>query len=344
MERAIAITIAIWCAILATTTGRAELTIEERQLASGLYKQFSALGDDLAARAVIVGQMLELGSPAARVIQPIIEREWRSASERYRNGFETQAKTLAAKKTSRDRRDRIKKLRSQVQALRSIQGLDKGTIVKIGDPALKELRKLTRVDREEVLASSPALGKAREDLLLLGEQRGACIDALLLDGVEAFDPAALAAAEVEIADASLDDDRDARKILAQNKKLAAEIEPAEADGIRDLNELRMLIGLGPCLIDPRLCAAARDHSKDMKEKNFFDHLSPVPGKTTPWDRAKLAGTSASSENIHMGSSSGAGANRGWWHSPGHHKNMLSPGARRVGMGVAGTHWTQMFGS
>jgi uncharacterized protein YkwD len=34
---------------------------------------------------------------------------------------------------------------------------------------------------------------------------------------------------------------------------------------------------------------------------------------------------------------------GWFYSPGHHKNMFSPGQRRIGLGQYGSHWTQMFG-
>jgi len=329
--------------LLPATPGRAGLTPTEKARASELYKQFKACGADLAARSGIVTQMLEMGSPVAEVIHPIIDREFRAASERYLGGFQSQTKTVALQKDTREKRERIKKLRADVQALRQIKDLKKETIVRVGDPALEELRRLTRLDRDEVLGSSEALARARADLLEIGKQRNACIETLLLVDLERFDPDALTGAEAQTASSALSLDRDARKILAENESLAAEIEPAEADAIRDLNELRMLVGLRPCLIDPRLCAAARGHSKDMRERKFFAHESPVPGREDPWKRARLAGTSANGENIHAGSKTGAGANRGWWHSPGHHKNMLSPGAARVGMGVAGTHWTQMFG-
>ncbi|MCF7675877.1 MAG: CAP domain-containing protein, partial [Akkermansiaceae bacterium] len=114
-------------------------------------------------------------------------------------------------------------------------------------------------------------------------------------------------------------------------------------GIEESNEWRMLVGLNGLVIDPKLCGGARDHSKDMQEKGFFAHDSPVPGKKTPWDRAKNFGTSASGENIFMGSGDPHGANQGWFYSPGHHKNMFNPGQLRIGLGNAGSHWTQMFG-
>jgi uncharacterized protein YkwD len=106
---------------------------------------------------------------------------------------------------------------------------------------------------------------------------------------------------------------------------------------------RLYLGLSALTIDPKLCDAARDHSKDMSEQNFFAHESPVKGKTTPWDRASNFGTTASGENIYAGSTDPHGANTGWFYSPGHHKNMFNPGQKRIGLGQFKSHWTQMFG-
>lgn len=72
-----------------------------------------------------------------------------------------------------------------------------------------------------------------------------------------------------------------------------------------------------------MCDAGRGHSKDMKEKAFFAHESPVAGKETPWKRAALAGTKANAENIYMGSTRGVDAIQAWWYSPGHHANMMA---------------------
>ena len=82
----------------------------------------------------------------------------------------------------------------------------------------------------------------------------------------------------------------------------------------------------------------------MERLNFFAHESPVPGKRTMMDRAQLAGTTASGENIHMGSDAAEGAIKGWFLSPGHHKNMLNEVQRRQGLGRAGKRWTQEFGT
>ncbi len=80
----------------------------------------------------------------------------------------------------------------------------------------------------------------------------------------------------------------------------------------------------------------------MIRLNFFSHESPVSGKHLPWDRAKLAGTTAEGENIAYGTSSPDEVNLIWWHSPGHHANMMRD-FRRIGVGREETHWTEMFG-
>jgi uncharacterized protein YkwD len=46
----------------------------------------------------------------------------------------------------------------------------------------------------------------------------------------------------------------------------------------------------------------------------------------------------------MGSSATVDALRGWFLSPGHHKNMLGESHARQGLGRSGKYWTEMFGS
>ncbi len=92
----------------------------------------------------------------------------------------------------------------------------------------------------------------------------------------------------------------------------------------------------------KLAAAARDHSRDMKRLKFFSHTSPVPGKRSFFDRAKRFGVRASSENIYTGRADGLIAHTGWFHSPGHHRNMLGRHTR-IGVGRSGVYFTQMFG-
>jgi uncharacterized protein YkwD len=110
-----------------------------------------------------------------------------------------------------------------------------------------------------------------------------------------------------------------------------------------LNEYRIMMGRAPLEADIRLELAARGHSQDMKEKGFFSHESPVPGKKSFGDRAALAGYhKAGGENIFAGSTDGLGAFDAWYHSPGHHKNMMG-GYRQIGAGRFQDIWTQLFG-
>jgi uncharacterized protein YkwD len=134
-----------------------------------------------------------------------------------------------------------------------------------------------------------------------------------------------------------------RKTLETNETLRATLDPEEIAGTTALNRLRWLLGLPLVRIDDKLTLAARDHSTDMRTLDFFAHESPVEGKRTPGDRAARFGTSGGAENIARGHDTGPSAIRGWWYSPGHHRNMLG-GHARVGLGRSGELWTQMFGS
>ncbi len=133
-----------------------------------------------------------------------------------------------------------------------------------------------------------------------------------------------------------------RRALEANELLRADSDAEEFAGTTALNRLRFLLGLSLLRIDEKLTAAARDHSTDMVTLGFFDHSSPVAGKHTPWERAARFGTSANAENIAAGHGTGPSAVRGWWYSPGHHRNMLGNHAR-TGLGRHRETWTQMFG-
>jgi uncharacterized protein YkwD len=139
-------------------------------------------------------------------------------------------------------------------------------------------------------------------------------------------------------------DEKSRLVLQENEKIGKQLPPDVMAGLRALNAMRIMCGLPPLLVDLKLCEAARLHSADMESHRFFSHESPVPGKSTPFDRARLAGTSACGENIYMGSNVTVDAPRGWFLSPGHHRNMLGESPTRQGLGHSGKYWTQMFGS
>ena len=131
-----------------------------------------------------------------------------------------------------------------------------------------------------------------------------------------------------------------KEILALNEALARFLTPQEFAAVQGLNNYRARCGLFPCLIDLSLCNAARYHSTNMQSRGFFDHVAPWGENFLM--RAARYGTSASAENIFMGSSSGMAANNAWINSSGHRANMVGP-YQRVGVGNAGGFFTQVFG-
>lgn len=113
-----------------------------------------------------------------------------------------------------------------------------------------------------------------------------------------------------------------------------------------LNHERVVMGLNGLRLEEKLCDATRGHSEDMARLGFFAHESPVEGKKSPWDRAKLAGFTggANGENIFMGSASPDAAYHAWFGSDGHRFIMFGSGSNVLGVGIAGVHWTMMTGN
>lgn len=122
--------------------------------------------------------------------------------------------------------------------------------------------------------------------------------------------------------------------------------PAQRNFSDHLNRYRIIMGLQPMVLEERLSAAAWGHSNDMRTGGFFSHTSPVKGKRTPADRARMAKFAGNwtGENIFMGSPSYTSAYGGWFGSDGHRFIMFTKGGSNVvGIGVDGGHWTMMTG-
>ncbi len=324
-----------------------KLSESERKKASELFQQLKVHADNPTERTKIIRQIAEIGRASAKKMFELLDRQLQPLWNDYRKLFTSAAKKVAASKSTGSARQEILKLEQEVRSLRELgDRLTKAQIQQTGDPALERLKQLKFFTLKEILAVNPALEKKRVEMIEFGKQRSLCISQLLLleDEARPFGLEQIIAFEEQTAQSALGMPGDYLATLRYNTKLATTLPFAEVEAIRDMNRYRMLIGLAPCVIDPRLCKAARDHSRDMHEKDFFSHTSPVPGKKTPWIRAKLEGTTAKAENIYSGNEKGHAANRAWWYSPGHHRNMLSPSNRRVGMGVHSKDWTQMFGN
>lgn len=111
------------------------------------------------------------------------------------------------------------------------------------------------------------------------------------------------------------------------------------------NAFRAQHGLPDLLWNERLEKAARSHSEDMANRNFFSHTNP--DGLEPWDRIAATGyhMSACAENIAM-MSMGVDAvlvMDGWINSSSHRTNLLNKDCDEFGIGVFGAYATQNFG-
>ncbi len=322
----------------------AELTDEKRSEASALFEEYTSRTASPPAQTEFVVKLVALGPEISAILYKQIHPAWESALKTYEQKFAAAAASLAQSRKSGEDSQKIEVLRSTLRRLRESDNLTKDMLKSEGEPALNALRDLASIDSDHVLRHNPDLATLRQNLLVISEHRDLARDKAVLLTEPSFDEDKLQKRETEALSAHPDGaDRDSLAILAENDRLASQIDPAEAAGIRDLNSIRILLGLRPVLLDPKLNLAAKGHSEDMEKRGFFTHESPVSGKETPWKRARLAGTSANAENIFAGSGDPVAANRAWFLSPGHHKNMFGNHARAA-MGNYGSHWTQMFGN
>lgn len=117
--------------------------------------------------------------------------------------------------------------------------------------------------------------------------------------------------------------------------LSAE-EQSVLDAVNSARALRAASGEScpPLTISPQLQNAAREHSLDMAQRNFFSHTNP--DGASPFDRAKAAGYTGSrmAENIAAGYPTPSDAVEGWLNSPGHRTNMLNCTYTETGIGYA----------
>jgi hypothetical protein len=133
--------------------------------------------------------------------------------------------------------------------------------------------------------------------------------------------------------------------LKYNRELESSASDEERANVEAVNEYRHMMGLWAVKIDERLVRAARKHSIEMKQEDYFAHDSPTPHLRSPGQRAQREGYGGGvSENIARGASTGRQAFWQWFGSSGHHRNMLVAGHTDLGCGACDHHWwTQNFG-
>ena len=124
----------------------------------------------------------------------------------------------------------------------------------------------------------------------------------------------------------------------------------ESEVIELVNVEREARNLHPLSYNQELTVAARLHSQDMADQNYFNHTS-LDGREF-YERIIDAGYNYRNcgENIAAGYASPEAVVEGWMNSDGHRRNILDPDYCDIGVGyaaVAGNqyyhYWTQDFG-
>lgn len=282
-------------------------------------------------KAAIVAKMVALGPNGVKAARSLIEKE-----------LALTAPLPAAAQKPAALENKISKLRQVLADLRNDPDLSHDQLVKVGLPALDQLTALYRQHAPKAAARAAKDAKAASQVrqviaVLESLQQQWALDAPIpLQEM-------LGTAQQQLSGLSSPEEVETRKVNSENAALAKRLDSNAVKGMEAVNAMRAMCGLRTLAYDPKLCRAARGHSSDMQSRDFFAHESPVSGKKTPWDRAQLAGTTASGENIYMGSAVTMDAIKAWFLSPPHHKNMLNEKNTRQGLGHEGKYWTQMFG-
>lgn len=104
-----------------------------------------------------------------------------------------------------------------------------------------------------------------------------------------------------------------------------------------VNVERRLAHLQPLRRDPVLDTLAVSHTKDMLARNYFEHDAPGGPTFEQRFHAIHPRRMLGEENIAWGSGpygTARGLVESWMASPPHRANILNPGVRRIGVGIA----------
>lgn len=116
---------------------------------------------------------------------------------------------------------------------------------------------------------------------------------------------------------------------------AALVSKRESNLLRAVNKVRVAHDLRPLRLDRTLARVAQRHSTALLRRDVFTHGAFATRMRRSGARGPFFG-----ENLAWGTGSRARAAtvvRSWLRSPGHRRNLLRPGFRRIGIGsVTGT--------
>jgi uncharacterized protein YkwD len=114
--------------------------------------------------------------------------------------------------------------------------------------------------------------------------------------------------------------------LDNRQRIAAEM-------LSRVNDIRRRAGLPPLAPNPLLDRVSQEHAEDMLVRSYFGHQTPEG--LGPSDRARADGYGPGiGENLVEQRFSTEEALEAWLNSPGHRRNILDPGCRELGVGLA----------
>jgi uncharacterized protein YkwD len=129
-------------------------------------------------------------------------------------------------------------------------------------------------------------------------------------------------------------------VFSANTALALEISTENLSYL--INQQRAFYNLRPLTIDTDLTKAATLKSKDMINRDYFEHYAYG---LSPWDFMKNSGYNYlyAGENLAMGFETSEGVVRAWINSPAHRANLLNPDYDEMGLGVVKGAYTDNTG-
>jgi len=114
-----------------------------------------------------------------------------------------------------------------------------------------------------------------------------------------------------------------------------------------VNQERANVGLPPLELINQISEVARIKGRDLRDRNYFSHQSPIYG--SPFDMLEAFGIrySYAGENIAKGQRTPKAVMNGWMDSPGHKENILNSNYKEIGVGFVKdtndtNYWVQLF--
>lgn len=101
---------------------------------------------------------------------------------------------------------------------------------------------------------------------------------------------------------------------------------------------------GPLRLNARLSAAAQAHSDDMRRRGVLSHTGSDGSSVVERVERQGYDWSRLAENVAWGYEDVGDVVAGWLDSPGHCRNIMDGRYTELGVGLAGTYWTQVFGA